>query len=167
MDNVLLISYATLTKVSELNENIDTKILTPLVAEVQKTIIRPVLGTTLYNALLIAVATDTLSADQLKLLTDYIRPALINGILTDLPFKLNYRFTNTGMTTRTSEHAKAPEYKDIQKLSDYYKAKAVRDCGELTKFLCANVDKYPEYRETTTAGDRPVKEQYDTGVYLD
>ncbi|MEO6721438.1 MAG: hypothetical protein ABIN67_13805 [Ferruginibacter sp.] len=165
-NNTLLISYKTLTQSSELNENIDPNIILPLIKEMQEMELKPVLGTNLFEKLKAEIEAGTLAGYYKELVSDYCKPVLINAILVELPFKLNYRFSNVGVVTRTSEAASRPEYRDLDKLSDMYKGKRVYYANELAKYLCNNYSEFPEYNSENRSSESPKSDTYHTGIYL-
>jgi hypothetical protein len=165
-ENTLLISYKTLTLNSELNDNIDTKIILPLIKEVQEIEVQKITGVALFEKLKALVSTNELNGKYKQLMDEKIRPVLINGILTELPFKLNYRFTNNGIASRTAENATVPDFKDLQKVSDMYKAKKVYYANKLADYLKENESDFPELKENTNSKDEPKSDTFFTGIYL-
>ena len=165
-NNTLLISYKTLTQSSELNENIDVKLILPLIKEVQEMELQTVLGALLFERLKADVFANTLAGFYKELLNEYCKPVLINALLAELPFKLNYRFTNTGVVTRTSENTTPTEFKDLQKLSDQYKAKKVFYSGKMIAYILKNKAQFLEYNSEDNFKDSPKNETYEVGIYL-
>lgn len=165
-NNTLLISYKTLTQSSELNENIDSKVILPLIKEVQEIELQTVLGAALFERLKADIVTNTLTGFYKELLNEYCKPVLINAILAELPYKLNYRFTNTGVVTRTTENTTNPDYKELQKLSDQYKAKKVFYMGKMIDYIKKNQTQFLEYNSEDNFKDSPKNETYDVGIYL-
>jgi Fe-S oxidoreductase len=72
MAQVILLSEATLKQRSILQDNVDMKVVSPAILDVQEEYILPILGTSLYNDLLEQVKTNTLTPDYRTLLDDYI-----------------------------------------------------------------------------------------------
>lgn len=166
-NNTLLISYKTLIEVSELNSNIDAKIILPLIKEVQEIRVQPLIGTRLFEKIKQDMTDDALTGDYKQLVDDYIRPVLVYNILTDLPFKLNNRFSNVAVVNRTAEASNQISEADIQKFSDFNKTRARWYGDRLTDYLCANSAKFPEYLESTTKDELPPEiGQYEVGIYL-
>lgn len=167
MSNVLLISYQTLIDNSELNANIDAKIIRPLIKEIQEIKIQPIIGTVLFDKLKEMIDAGTLTEDCTVLINEHIQPTLIHYFLADFPFKSKYRFTNIGTVERTSETSTPVSAEETRQLIDFYKGRAAWYSARLTSYLCANADKFPEYKTTDSDDDLKAKpQQYDSGLYL-
>jgi len=170
MKNTLLISYKTLTQNSEVPENISPAVILPLIKDVQEMHVEPILGTALFEKIQNDIEAGTLAGNYKDLVTDYIAPVLIYGVLTDLVFTGNYRFSPAGIITHTPGGAQSSvlnaEFKDLQKISDFYKSKIVWRAGKLTDYISKNVSNFPEYSEFQSCKDAPQKETYQVGIYL-
>lgn len=166
-NNTLLIAYKVLIASSELNENIDPKIIQPLIKEVQEMRIQPLTGSRLFEKLKSAITEDNLAEDYKYLLTEFIHPVIIYNVLSDLPFRLNHRFTNIAVVNRTGENSNAINEQDLQKFSDYHKSRARWYADRLNDYLKANSEKFPEFLQSDKPEElRPRPGQYETGIYL-
>jgi hypothetical protein len=165
-NNTLLISYKTITQSSSITENLDTKTILPLVKEVQEMEVEPVIGSALFEKLKADIAGDVLADPYKYLVNEIIKPVIINGIMSDLPFAGNYRFTNVGTIERTSENTRNTDARELQKLSDYYKSRTKWYAGKLTDYLVKNSEQFPEYTSGNDCGEGPKDSTYDVGVYL-
>lgn len=153
---------------SQLNDNIDMKLLNPIIQKVQEIKIQSLLGTDLYNLLITQINADSLTAANTTLLNDYIQPCIEKYIVAEaLPY-LTYQFRNKGVMKRTSENSIPVDLKEILYLQDKLNNDAEWYAERVTNFLCNNEATYPTYTQNTDATDiKPNKSNYTTNMFLD
>lgn len=166
---VLLVTQQFLTDNSFINDNVDYKLLKPIIVTVQDMYIHPILGTGLYNQIKAQVTSGTTTTANQDLLDDYIQPAIIWRVMQDAPFHLTYKFMNKSVVKRSSENSESPSPDELVQLSDKFREKAEFYTKRLIKFLEANATTYPLYDNPGDSCDTiyPYKTAYETGMFLD
>lgn len=163
----LFISETFVKDNSEIDENVDMKLINPTIWYCQKEYIEKTLGTTLYNDLISDVVAGSLSGDNLTLVDDYIADALLFWVKHELQVPLTYKFRNKSVNKNTDPNSQPVGFEEHKYLRDYYKPKAQYFTERLEKYLCANTDLFPLYNTSTEDDDllpRDTKPQ--VAVYL-
>jgi hypothetical protein len=75
MNNILFVSEAYLRDNLPISRNLDTKDIKPNIQAAQDLYIQEILGSNFYEYLLIAFSAQTLNANEVILVQDYIKPA--------------------------------------------------------------------------------------------
>ncbi len=143
MAQVILLSEATLKQRSILQDNVDMKVVSPAILDVQEEYILPILGTSLYNDLLEQVRTNTLTTDYRTLLDDYITRCMIWYCKFELPMDLTYKYFNKSVGVMNAENMNPASMDELQYVLNRAKNKAEWYAERLTKFLLSNPTKYP------------------------
>jgi hypothetical protein len=165
---VIFISEQALKDNSIINENVDMKVLLPVIKLAQEKFMLPILGTGLYNEIKNQVSAATVSVLNKTLLDDYIQPALIWWIMAEAPMPLTYKFMNKSVATRSSENASAASLNDLLKLEERFKDNAEWYSQRITNYLLTNHTSYPLYLSPGNSIDTiiPKKTMYSTGMFL-
>ena len=153
---------------SLLNDNIDMKLLKPIIRKEQEMKIRPILGTDLYNQSITQIDATSVSALNQTLLNDYVQPCLTKYVMADcLPY-LSYQFRNKGVMQRSSDNSVPVDLRTIQHLVDKLTNDAEYYAERITKYLCANSTDYPLFESGNNDEDdiQPNKSNYNTGMVL-
>jgi hypothetical protein len=169
MARVLFISETTLKEQTVINENVDNKVVTPLIVECQDLYILPLIGTGIFEELKTQITAGTVTADNTNLLDNYIVPCLCAYIKYEAPIELNYKFTNKNVSKKNSENSQAISPEEINDLMNRFKNKAEVYGQRLTNFLKANTETYPLYLNPGTGCDiiKPASSAYSCGIYLE
>jgi len=165
---VIFISEQALKDNSIINENVDMKVLLPVIKLAQEKYMLPILGTGLYNELKTQITAASITVLNKTLLDDYIQPALIWWIMSEAPMPLTYKFMNKSVATRSSENANAASLNDLLKLEERFKDNAEWYSQRITNYLLQNIQSYPLYSNPGSGIDTivPKKTMYSTGMYL-
>jgi hypothetical protein len=165
---VIFISEQALKDNSIINENVDMKVLLPVIKLAQEKYMMPILGTGLYNELKTQITAASITVLNKTLLDDYIQPALIWWIMAEAPMPLTYKFMNKSVATRSSENANAASLNDLLKLEERFKDNAEWYSQRITNYLLQNIQSYPLYSNPGSGIDTivPKKTMYSTGMYL-
>jgi hypothetical protein len=165
---VIFISEQALKDNSIINENVDMKVLLPVIKLAQEKFMLPILGTGLYNEVKTQVSASNVSVLNKTLLDDYIQPALIWWIMAEAPMPLTYKFMNKSVATRSSENASPASLNDLLKLEERFKDNAQWYSQRITNYLLENSTLYPLYLSPGNGIDTivPKKTMYSTGMYL-
>jgi len=166
-NKVLFISANYLRSNSIIGGNVDSTLLEPYITMAQNIHIEAILGTKLYDSLILNIS--SLSVVDKLLMDNFIQPALIQWAMYEgLPF-INYKFTNKSVSTSSSDNSDPVGLEEI-----HYLRQSVKDAAEYlsertTKYLKANLTDYPLY---SSNGDKineihPNKDNFNSGIVFD
>lgn len=163
------ISEEKLKQNSLINENVDDKIIRPLLIMVQDMYIQPAIGSGLYNELINQIDNSTLTAANITLITDYIQSSVIWWIMAEAPMSITYKFRNKGVQTQNSDNSSPASIEDLISVADNYKYKAEWYTKRLSNFLYANSITYPLFLNAGNAYDtiHSNNQIYQSGMMLD
>lgn len=163
------ISEEKLKQNSLINENVDDKIIRPLLIMVQDMYIQPAIGSGLYNELINQIDNSTLTAANTTLITDYIQSSVIWWIMAEAPMSMTYKFRNKGVQTQNSDNSSPASIEDLISVADNYKYKAEWYTKRLSNFLYANSTTYPLFLNAGNAYDtiHSNNQIYQSGMMLD
>jgi len=145
----MFISEATLKAESILQDNVDMKVVTPTIYDVQNYFILPILGTSLYKDISSEIEGGNVSQKYKDLLDLYIQPTMIWYCRMELPLTINYKYFNKAVGVQNADNMNPASMDEIQMLMDRAKNKAEWYAERLTKFLLANQTTYPLYLTQT------------------
>jgi hypothetical protein len=152
---VLLISEEKLKAFSAVNDNVRVEEIQPMVVQAQDLYLQPQLGTKFFTSLKLAVLNNTLTADQITLLDDYIAPMLLNrAFALALPF-LKYKIVDKGVLSGTSETATQTTLDELQYLISKVESTAEFYAQRLREFLLDNPGMFADYENPGTDGMYP------------
>lgn len=155
---------------SVLNDNVDWRLIQPIMIMVQDQYIQPILGTDLFDEIADEIYAGSVSSDNQTLLDSYIRKVIIYYVLSELPAVLKYRYQNKGILVRNSENSSAASQEEIQAQTSYWKNKAEWQAERTTKFLreVSTSSLYANYYAATVTGDDilPNSTNFTTSIYL-
>ena len=168
---ILFITETFVKKYSNIDENVDTQYITPVIDLVQKMYIRPILGTALYDELTTEIAADTVSVNNVTLLDNYIQDTMLYYVLAEGLPSFTYKIENKSVSTKTSDNATPVDNSIIQSEVARYKDRAEFFAQTLIDFLEATADgtNYNAYLNPGSAFNtvRPINNSYTTGWVLD
>jgi len=145
MARALFISETFVKENSEVDENVDMKLINPTIWYCQKEYLEKTLGTVLYNDLATKIIAGTLAGDDLTLVNDYVADALLFWVKHELQVPLLYKFRNKSVGKNTDQNSQPVGFDEHKYLRDYYKPKAQYFTERLEKYLCANEELFPLY----------------------
>lgn len=153
---------------SILNDNVDWKVVQPIMIMVQDQNIRPILGTALFDEIADQIYSHTETAANTTLLNLYVRKCIIYYVLSELAPALKYRYHNKGVMVRNSENSQAASLDEIQFEISRWKQKAEQQAEYVTKYLIQNNTTYPLYYNGNTDIDDvfPNKTNFTSSLYL-
>lgn len=152
-----------------LNENVDWRLVQPILIMVQDQYIHPVLGTPLFDEIADEIYAGTVSANNQTLLNLYVRKTIMWYLMSELAPILKYRMRNKGVMTSNSENSQPANLEEIQKLQADFKNKAEWYAERTTKFLRENESDYPNYFASTINSDDilPNGQNFTSSLWLD
>lgn len=168
--NILFISVNTIKERTGLHNNVDEKLVNPEILTSQDMYMLPCLGTALYNGLQNRIDNNTLTLADEKLLDEYITPALVYYVMSELPIGLSYQFYNKGVVRKTDEKQENPDAQQLIDVANKYLKKAEFYKQRLIDYLKqeASVGNFPEYMNPGSTYDTmiPENEGYTTSIWL-
>ncbi len=148
MTTTLIISEEKLREFTDINDNVDSKLLMNGVREAQDIYLQRLTGTSLYEYILNQIDANTLSGNYKKLVDDFIQPYLIYASYWECLDAIYTRPRNNGLLQPTggenSEKADGTWYNRkrqmVENKMEYY--------GErLTNYLIQNEDQFPQLND--------------------
>lgn len=121
---VLLIRPSEITQFTPMGGNVDVDKYTPCIYDVQRTVIRPLLGADLYDKIKTDFEADTLSGNYLILYTDYLKPILRHQSFAEYVEIGSYMVTNGGTYKHVPENSESVSKDEVQYLAQISRSKA-------------------------------------------
>jgi hypothetical protein len=143
----LIIKPNDIPRLTALNGNIDIDKLTPYVFQAQTIDIKRILRTELYEKIVTDYAANDLSGVYKTMYDDYIILVLAYYSASYFISFGSYQIVNNGIMKMASEGTTAVEMKDVQFLSEKYKALGIGFESQLYDYL-QTID-IPEYDKNT------------------
>jgi len=167
----LFITETFLKKHSNIDGNVDTKYITPVIELVQDLYVLPILGTALYDEIAAQIVADNVSAANQTLLNDHVQKAMLYYVLAEGLPSFNYKIENKSVATKTSDNSQPVDISIIHSEVARYKNLAEMYAQRTTRFLRANVSS-TLYTAYNNAGDdfdtiQPTTNNYSVGWVLD
>ena len=153
MELNLIILPSVLKTYTSVHTNIDEKLLYPEIKAQQDIYLRPLLGTKLFDKILLDVKNNTLSGNYLTLMNNYIVPCICNYILAELPEGLNYQFWNRGLVQNNTSTVNNIPITEMYSIMSKYKHRAEHYGAEMKRHIEANKANYPEYFQQVSGED--------------
>jgi len=148
MTDTLIISEAKLRQFTDLNNNVDTKLLTNAVREGQDIHIQRLLGTVLYEKILSDITADTLTGAYKTLVDDYIQNALIYAAYYEALEYVYIRSRNNGLLSPTGgENSEKVDGTWYDRKRESVKNKFEWYAEKLVNYLIENTNVFPELNE--------------------
>ena len=161
MTDVFLISEANLRQFTDLNNNVDSKLLSSAIRESQDIEIQIILGTRLYNKILDDIQNNTLSGDYQTLVVDWVQNTAIYFAYYYSLEDIYLRPRNNGLLIPTGgENSVEADGTWYNRKRESVKNKAQFYAERLTNYLIQNQGNFPELN-----GNVQLQEMYpDFGV---
>ena len=177
MSTVLLISETTLKKYTVINDNVDACYITPSIVSAQDIGLQPLIGSVLYAKLCNLVMQaqqqqgtgidDPANEDYKVLLDEYVTKYLCHKVTAELHWALLAKLRNNGIVTSADQQTQQMSMENCELLRKHYDQQAIFYGKRMTDYLCANADKYPEWKQRNTVADiKADSEAYNTGIVL-
>lgn len=151
--NAFLIDIETIKKIGFVNSNVENNIISTTLRRVQDTMLRPIVGSSLYTRLLAGVDADDLNANEQTLLNDYILPVLVAGVDLRIINHLTYEIRSKTVGTTRDDHMTPVTESENNRLSDDLRADFNTYRKTLVAYLCKNETLFPEYDDTSTTNE--------------
>lgn len=171
MNNVQLISEATLKAYTLINDNVDACYIAPAVQKAQDMGLQPLIGSNLYDKICSLVADNTIgdeeNANYKTLLDVYITPYLCQKVMAEIQIPLFAKIRNSGILNSTDQQTQNLTMQEVEYIKRNFENDATFYGARMTDYLCTNSTLYPEYRTTRTSADIPSdKNAFNTHIVL-
>lgn len=144
MAELLFIEPSEMTSTTILGGNVDIDKYIFCIANVQLTIIEPLLGTELYDKIVADKTNDALAGLYLELYTDFIKPITKNMALSEYIEIASYMVNNGGIYKHTGDNIEVVDKQEVQFLAGKNKNFAQMYIERFNKWICKN--NLPEYK---------------------
>lgn len=168
--NWLLMTDQMIKDRSTIHGNIDPKLISPEIKVAQDMYIHPILGSSLFNKLLVDVNASGITGDYKTLLDDYIVDPLMYYAISQMPMGLSFQFWNKGVIRKQGDSTELPTMSELVDVANHYRMRAEWYGERLTKYLQQHSTTIflPEY--LTACGDLdsigPQSSPFTMPVYL-
>lgn len=177
---------------SIINDNVDAKVLQPIIRMAQDKYIQQTIGTSLYNKMIQLVdaaapvlvtpavgvigqpgyvppvytsSLTPITGNYKILLEDYIIPTLVQyAVWESVPF-MNFKFRNKSISKQSSDNATPADLTELYYIRDNVLTTAQFYAERMSTYLCQNTTLFPEY--TAFSGDlSPNSNNSFTGIHI-
>ncbi|NOQ49398.1 MAG: hypothetical protein GQ553_01850 [Nitrosomonadaceae bacterium] len=145
MADAAFISTANLKKEGLINGNVEDSILRVVIQRVQRSVVRPLLGTSLYNRIVTGITDDDLNADEKVLMDDYVTPLMVVACDRASIDATNYQIRNKSVSTGVDADFKSVTESENLRLDNSIRQSITIEQNTLIDYLLDNCDLYPEY----------------------
>tara|TARA_R110000851_G_scaffold133851_1_gene268865 strand:- start:212 stop:715 length:504 start_codon:yes stop_codon:yes gene_type:complete len=166
MTNIYFITEDFIKNNSPVTSNIDPKDLFPHVQSAQQLFLQVILGSEFYIDLLTKFEAQTLSADEITLVENYIKPATLwRSLVLSLPW-IHYNLRNKGFMQNTDDNATSAGFNELKFMLNETKNRAEFTENQLTKYLCENSSLFPLYTTQDGLIDPDTSTNWDSGLVM-
>lgn len=163
----LFLSEDNLKEYSLIRNDVDMSVLTPSIRVCQDVYLYKLLGSSLYVDLQNKIMTGTLNQDELLLIQGYIVPTLAWAVMKVAPVFISMKYTNRGVQEMTGPNSQPATTSDLQMLGDMANNNYELYAERMVKFLVANQNLFPAYRQMTAYNDvAPATDGWDSRIAL-
>jgi hypothetical protein len=139
----LMMGETYLKQMTIINDNVDMKIITPTIEDVQRLYIEDVLGTQLFNQILSQIGSNTVSSANQTLLDSYILPFMKYYVLMEVSPVFKMRYMNKGLMVKSSDNSQPASQEEMLYIMDRWKDNAQKLAQKCTDYLRDNTATYP------------------------
>jgi len=139
----LMMGETYLKQMTIINDNVDMKIITPTIEDVQRLYVEDVLGTQLFNQILSQIGSSTVSANNQTLLDSYILPFMKYYVLMEVSPVFKLRYMNKGLMVKSSDNSQSASQEEMLYIMDRWKDNGQKLANKCTDYLRDNTATYP------------------------
>jgi len=125
--------------------NVDANLIVPAIRTAADGFVRSIIGTYYYNYLLDKFNAQTLNADEVALVQDYVKNSIAWRAASELVVAASYQLKNKGIQTQSGDFSASPEYRAIMFNVQHTSDKAAFYDNRLSEFISSDKNKYPEF----------------------
>lgn len=148
MADAAFISTGNLKREGLINGNVEDTILRVVIQRVQRSVVRPLLGTSLYNRIVTGITDDDLNADEKTLMDDYVTPLMVVACDRASIDATNYQIRNKSVSTGVDKDFKSVTESENLRLDNSIRQSITIEQNTLIDYLLDNCDLYPEYKNS-------------------
>lgn len=164
MTTIKIVTESYIKSITPMSLNVDMKDITPNIIPAQDLYVQPLLGTNLYNQILLAYSGATLSENQITLL-NLLQPVAANYALDlTIPF-LVWQIKNKGPQSQFGDYSSAIGLDEFSYLRNEIKNRGEYYSQRVIAYLCENSSEFPLYQNNTNTDVQPTTNTvYDSGI---
>ncbi len=152
MAEFLFIQPSEMAETTILGGNVDIDKYVFNIANVQISVIEPLLGTELYNVISDGAENNTLTGDYLELYTKFVKPITKHQALAEYVEVSSFMITNGGAFKHAPENTETMDKDEIMLVSQKYSAFADMYVGRFNKWICKHtIPEYKRYQDEVNA----------------
>jgi hypothetical protein len=152
MAELLFITPQEMTASTILSGNIDVDKMTPCIANVQLTVIEPLLGTLLYDKIVSDIEGTGLTDKYLTLYNDFIKPITKNESVAQYIEIASYMIDNGGIYKHTADGKEVVSLSEAKGIAGIYKSLAQTYIQRFQKWICKNnLTEYKTFQDEVNA----------------
>lgn len=149
--SVYLISQNYLRENSPITDNVQEKDLFPHIIAAQETYTQKILGSKFYEHIIEAFSAQTLNANEIELVQNYIKPQVLwRTVDLALPWVAN-NIRGKGILKNTDENAVVSDFREMNYLRNEASNRAEQNEQLLFDYLQKNQSLFPEYKDQQDA----------------
>jgi hypothetical protein len=162
------ISAGTVKKYGVVENNVDDKLISQVIAMTQDLKLQQILGSDLYEEIAAQIDGGTLTALNTTLLVDYIRDFLINSVASEGVYIFSYRYSNKGIITQSGESQNPVSQRELELLEQRFARLADFYARKLSLYLLEKSTDYPLFMNGNTEyqDQQSSISKYGTGIFL-
>jgi len=154
MNTKLLISEVQLKQYTPINDNTDMNFFRNQIWYTEQRFIEPLLGTDLYQEIVLQHSGSTLTSLNTTLYDNYIVPCLCNYVLSESIDIIHNRIDNIGVHNRSDINMNPADREDRESLKLQYRNQAAFFADKMTRFLFEYADDYPLFLNGNLTNDK-------------
>jgi len=139
----LMMGETYLKQMTIINDNVDMKVITPTIEDVQRLYVEDVLGTQLFNQILSQIGSNTVSSANQTLLDNYILPFMKYYVLMEVSPVFKIRYMNKGLMVKSSDNSQPASQEEMLYIMDRWRDNAQKLAQKCTDYLRDNTATYP------------------------
>lgn len=152
MAEFIFITPQEMAQTTLLGGNVDIDKYIFCIANVQLTVIEPLLGTELYEKIKTDAENDDLTGLYLELYDKFVKPITKNEATAQYIEIASYMLTNGGLFKHTGENIEVVDKQEAQFLAQKYSAMAQMYVQRFNKWICKNtITEYKTYQDEVNA----------------
>jgi len=152
-NKVFLISETTLKTETIINDNAGAEYIRPAIESAQDIYLQQLIGSELLDKLYSDIANNKLEGYYKELVDEHVTNYLKYKVLSEITIPLAYKYRNAGVVQATGDHYQQTTLRDAQLVANHHDLRANFYAERMSKYLCANSDKFPEYKSTRNSAD--------------
>jgi hypothetical protein len=164
---ILLVSEKKVKAFSDINENLDTALLLPMIEVAQEIGLQTLLGSRFYNHILDAASGNTLTGPETILVNDYIAPYLLWRAVYEATPSIYMRLMNKSISIGESPNSKAIDKGDLSYLRNIQQSRYEFYSQRLMDYILWRQADFPDYFQYIAQDGMPAsQENYFGGIHI-